>query len=91
MLAQIGFTKEKDLPNLPLLTNLATNDDNRAAAAMLSTAAVIGRGLAFPPGVPQSLIKPLRAAFWNTVSDPAFKADAKKRRLPVIPIKGADL
>lgn len=91
MLAQIGFTKEKDLPNLPLLTNLATNDDNRAAAAMLSTAAVTGRGLAFPPGVPQSLIKPLRAAFWNTVSDPAFKADAKKRRLPVIPIKGADL
>ena len=59
---------------------------------MLSTAAVIGRGLAFPPGVPHSpLIKPLRAAFWNTVSDPAFKADAKKRRLPVIPIKGADL
>ena len=90
-LAQIGFTKEKELPNLPLLTDLATNDNDRAAAAMLSTAAVIGRGLAFPPGVPQYLIKPLRAAFWNTVSDTAFKADAKKRRLPVIPIRGADL
>ncbi|MDA0652788.1 MAG: tripartite tricarboxylate transporter substrate-binding protein [Proteobacteria bacterium] len=91
MLAQIGFTKEKELPNLPLLTELATNDDDRAAAAMLSTAAVIGRGLALPPGVPQSLINPLRTAFWNTVSDPAFKVDAERWNLPVIPIKGADL
>jgi hypothetical protein len=36
-------------------------------------------------------VGPLRTAFWNTVTDPAFKADAKKRKLPVIPIKGADL
>ena len=91
MLAQVGFTKEKDLPNLPLLTDLATNADDRAAAAMLSTAAIIGRGLALPPGVPQSLVEPLRTAFWNTVTDPDFKKEAAKRRLPVIPIKGADL
>ncbi len=58
---------------------------------MLSTAAVIGRGLALPPGVPKYLVAALRTAFWNTVTDPGFKADAKKRRLPVVPIKGADL
>lgn len=90
-LVQIGFVKESDLPNLPLLTDLATQDDDKAAAAMLSTASVIGRGLALPPGVPQYLIEPLRTAFWNTVTDADFKADAKKRRLPVIPINGADL
>jgi tripartite-type tricarboxylate transporter receptor subunit TctC len=91
MLAQVGFTKEKDLQNLPLLHELATNDDDKAAAAMLSTASIIGRGLVFPPGVPSSLIEPMRTAFWNTVNDPAFRADAKKRNLPVIPIKGAEL
>lgn len=90
-LAQIGFTKEKDLPDLPLLHELATNDDDRAAAAMLSTASIIGRGLAMPPGVPANLIEPLRAAFWATVNDSAFKAEAAKGKLPVIPIKGAVL
>jgi tripartite-type tricarboxylate transporter receptor subunit TctC len=88
---QTGFTREPDLPDIPLLTELATNPDDKAAAAMMSTAAIIGRGLSFPPGVPANLVAPLRAAFWDTISDPAFKAAAKKRRLPVIPIKGAEL
>jgi tripartite-type tricarboxylate transporter receptor subunit TctC len=90
-LAQVGFTREPDLPDLPLLTELAKNADDRAAAAMLSTASVIGRGLALPPGVPARLVEPLRTAFWATVNDPAFKSDAKKRKLPVIPIAGAKL
>ena len=90
-LAQVGFNREPDLPNLPLLTELAKNKDDKAAAAMLSTASVIGRGLALPPGAPARLVGPLRAAFWATVQDPAFQADAKKRKLPVIPIKGAEL
>ena len=90
-LTQVGFTREPDLPDLPLLTELAKNADDKAAAAMLSTASIIGRGLAVPPGVPQGLIEPLRAAFWATVNDPVFKADAAKSKLPVIPIKGAEL
>jgi tripartite-type tricarboxylate transporter receptor subunit TctC len=58
---------------------------------MLSTAAVIGRGLAFPPGAPDALVEPMRQAFWATVQDPAFKADAEKRKLPVLPTQGAEL
>jgi hypothetical protein len=90
-LAQIGYHKEPDLPDLPLLTELATNDDDRAAAAMLSTQSVIGRGLAMPPGVPNHLTQALRTAFWNTVTDKAFRADAQKRKLPVVPIKGEEI
>ncbi len=88
MLLQVGFTREPDLPNVPLLTDLTTNADDKAQAAMLSTASVIGRGLAFPPGVPRKLIGPIRAAFWATVTDPKFVAEANKRGLPVIPLKG---
>jgi tripartite-type tricarboxylate transporter receptor subunit TctC len=90
-LLQVGFNKEPDLPNLPLLTDLATTPDDRAASAMLSTASIIGRGLALPPGVPKNLVEPLRTAFAATVVDPKFLASAKKRKLPVIPIKGAVL
>ncbi len=90
-LAQIGFIKEKDLPNLPLLHEMAKTPDDRAAAEMLSTASIIGRGLAVPPGLPNNLLAPLRTAFADTVADPKFQADATKRKLPVIPIGGAEL
>ncbi len=91
ILTQVGFEREPDLPNVPLLSELAKGADDKAVAAMLSTAAVIGRGLAFPPGVPNKLIKPVRAAFWATVTDPVFVADAKKRLLPVTPLTGVDI
>jgi len=87
-LAQVGNTKEPDLPNLPLLTDLAKTADDKAAAAMLSTAAVIGRGLAYPPGVSAKQIKVMRTAFWNTVTSSKFTKDAKSKRLPVTPLKG---
>jgi len=90
-LTQVGYVKEPDLPNLPLLTDLAQSADDKAAAAMLSTAAVIGRGLAYPPGVSSSKIKSMRKGFWNTVNSATFRADAKSKRLPVTPIKGADI
>jgi len=58
---------------------------------MLSTASIIGRGLALPPGAPNAVVEPLRTAFWTTVEDPTFKAEAQRRKLPVVPIKGAEL
>ena len=44
-----------------------------------------------PPGTPQELIDPLRAAFWKTVNSPAFIADAKKSKLPLSQMKGAEI
>ncbi|NKB22053.1 MAG: hypothetical protein GKS01_16315 [Alphaproteobacteria bacterium] len=90
-LVQVGYNKEPDLPNLPLLTDLAKSPDDKAAAAMLSTAAVIGRGLAFPPGAPTGLVKPMQDAFWKMVTSSTFKADAKKRGLPVTPLRGPEI
>ncbi len=87
-LVQVGFTRAPDAADIPLLTDLVKTPDDKAAAAMLSTASIIGRGLAFPPGVPRYLIKPMQDAFWATVTDAVFKADAKKRGLPVTPLRG---
>ncbi len=90
-LVQVGYTKEPDLPNMPLLTELATNPDDKAAAAMLSTAAVIGRGLAFPPGVSSGLVQPLRDAFMKMATSASFKKDAEGRGLPVTPMTGPEI
>lgn len=90
-LFQSGNTREPELPGVPLLTELARTHDDKAAASLLASSSVIGRGFAFPPGVPKHLIDAVRTAFWNTMNDPAFKQDAEKHRLPWSPMKGADI
>lgn len=79
---QIGTTKEKDLPNVPMLADLVSGDDKKIVNFM-ATMGPIGRGLAVPPGVPKDRIDFLRAAFAKTVADPNFAADAEKRKLRV--------
>lgn len=91
LLAQVGFEREPDLPNVPLLTELAQSKDDKAAAAMLSTASIIGRGLVLPPGAPKWLVQPLRDAFWKGVNTEAFKKEVIKRRLDHAPLKGGHI
>ena len=90
-LIQNGFQREKGIPNVPLIYDLAKTEDDKQITRFMSTAGLIGRGLAFPPGVPKHLIGPMREIFWKTVNTPALKADAKKRRLPLNQKTGADI
>jgi tripartite-type tricarboxylate transporter receptor subunit TctC len=88
---QSGFKRSPDLPNVPLIGELAKGANNKAAADLIATSSLIGRGLVLPPGAPQELIAPLRAAFWKTVNSAEFIADAKKSKLPLSQMKGADI
>jgi tripartite-type tricarboxylate transporter receptor subunit TctC len=88
---QSGFKRAADLPNIPLIRDLAKGPNAKAAADLIATSSLIGRGLVLPPGAPQELVEPLRAAFWKTVNSPEFIADAKKSKLPLLQMKGADI
>lgn len=88
---QSGFKRSPDLPNIPLISELAKGANNKAAADLIATSSLIGRGLVLPPGAPQELVAPLRAAFWKTVNSPEFIADAKKSKLPLSQMKGEDI
>jgi len=88
---QSGFKRSPDLPNIPLIGELAKGANNKAAADLIATSSLIGRGLVLPPGAPQELVAPLRAAFWKTVNSAEFMADAKKSKLPLSQMKGADI
>jgi len=90
-LLQSGFERSPDLPDVPLIGELAKGADAKAAADLIATAALIGRGLALPPGAPKKLVEPLRAAFWKTVTSAEFMADATKSKLPLSQMKGADI
>jgi tripartite-type tricarboxylate transporter receptor subunit TctC len=51
----------------------------------------LGRPIVAPPGVPADRIKILRDAFDKAIAEPAFLAEAEKRRLEIDPTKWDEL
>jgi hypothetical protein len=91
IIVQIGLKKAGDLPNVPLLMDLATNEQDRAALKLLSSGTAIGRPLYTTPGVPAERVAALRRAFDATMTDKQFLADAKKMDLDLNPMNGEEL
>lgn len=91
ILVQIGLTKDKELPEVPLLMDLATAPDDRAALKLLSAPTAIGRPIFTTPGVPAERVEALRAAFNATMKDPAFLATAAKANMDLNPVSGEEL
>ena len=91
IIAQVGLTRAPDLPDVPLITDLATNEEDRAALRLLSAPATVGRPYFTTPGVPAERVKALREAFSAMEKDAAFLEDAKKLGLEINPVSGEDL
>ena len=90
-IVQSGFRRDPDLSDIPLISELVEGADSKAAADLIATSSLIGRSLVMLPGAPKELVEPLREAFWKAVNDPAFMADAKKTKLPLSQLKGAEI
>ena len=91
ILVQIGLRKASDLPNVPLLMDVAGNDLDREAMRLLSAPTTIGRPFFAPPNVPADRVKALRAAFDAMVKDKAFLDEAQKLNLDIDPVSGEEL
>ncbi len=90
-IVQVGLAKEPDLPNVPLLRELARTEQERQVLDFMSLAVSIGRPVATTPGVPAERVAALRKAFDETLRDPAFIADAAKERLEIRAMGGKEL
>ena len=91
VLVQIGLRRSKELADVPLLTELASNEEDKAALRILSASSAIGRPLFTTPGVPAERVKALRDAFDATMKDSEFIEAAKQQGLDLDPVGGADL
>lgn len=87
-IVQIGFEKEKELPDVPMFSEVVKTETDRQIVNFMASLGPIGRGLAVPPGVPADRTKALRVAFSKMVADPEFVAEAKKRRVRVNALSG---
>lgn len=81
----------KDLPNVPRVRDMARNEVERQIVAFLQIGAQVGHGFYVSPNVPKARVAALRAAFDATMKDPAYLAEARKRKLVVDPVSGKDL
>jgi tripartite-type tricarboxylate transporter receptor subunit TctC len=87
---QLAAQKLDELPNVPLITEVTDDPDQRTALALIVSRQTMARPYVVPPGVPAERVRALRAAFDATLQDPAFLADAKKQDLEVRPVSGLE-
>jgi hypothetical protein len=91
ILFQVGPQREPDLPDPPLLTELAQNEEQKQILEVISGDAAVGRPILTAPGVPPARVQALRKAFNDTMRDPAFLEAAKKANMSYNPMGGEEL
>ena len=90
-LMQMRLFKHPDLPDVPLMIDLAGSPDVRKIFELISITGEIGRPFLTGPGVPADRVTVLRRAFDDTMQDPEFLADAVNVTTEISPIKGQEL
>ena len=75
---------------MPLMTELAKNDDDRKVLEFLSADTEITRAFVTTPDVPPERVEALRRAFDATMKDPQFLAEAAKTAMDISATRGED-
>jgi tripartite-type tricarboxylate transporter receptor subunit TctC len=95
ILVQGGMTRDEKLPDVPtiheVMDKYQTPDGGRRLVKVMLAAEEFFRPHYGPPGIPPERVKILREAYMKTMNDPAFLAEAKKRRLEINPTSGNEI
>jgi tripartite-type tricarboxylate transporter receptor subunit TctC len=91
VLAQLALNKHPDLPDVPLILDLAKTPEQKQILTLVFARQALGRPYLAPPGVPKDRVEALRKAFMDTMQDKDFLADADKGKLEITPISGENV
>jgi tripartite-type tricarboxylate transporter receptor subunit TctC len=91
ILMQLALTKHPELPDVPLVVDLAKSDEQRRILRIIFARQVMGRPFLAPPNVPQDRVAALRKAFADTMQDKDFLAEAQKIDLEINPVSGEEV
>jgi tripartite-type tricarboxylate transporter receptor subunit TctC len=90
-IAQIGFRKAWDLPDVPLVRDQAKNREDQQVLDLAAASAPFGRSVIVPPNYPPHLLAALRTAFNETMKDKEFLETAKQRNIEIDPSPGEEI
>jgi len=91
ILVQLALSKHPDLPDVPLIIDLAKTDEERQILKLIFARQVMGRPFLAPPALPKDRAEALRRAFDATMKDPEFLADATRTQLEITPVPGEEV
>ena len=91
MLFQMGLRKHKDLPDVPLVIDLAETEELKRLLKIQFTAFELGRPIFAAEGVPADRIAILRKAFDDSMKDKELMLEAEKSDQEVNPMSGAEM
>ncbi len=91
IIAQYGFVRHRDLPDVPTMLELARGDADVRALKLVFARQEYGRPYFLPPGVPAERLQLLRRAFDACMEDPTLLADAEKLQLEIDPMTGEEV
>jgi tripartite-type tricarboxylate transporter receptor subunit TctC len=82
-LAQSGVAKIPQIPDVPMVSDFATNPLDKQTFQLLDMRTALGRPYFAPPEVPADRLAALRDAFDKTMKDPAYLAETKQAKQDV--------
>ena len=80
---QAGLKADERIAEVPLITDLARNEEEKQALTLFFQRSLVGRPFVAPPGVPPARVEALRTAFEAALKSPALIAEAKQAGLNV--------
>jgi tripartite-type tricarboxylate transporter receptor subunit TctC len=91
IIVQYALKAHPELPDVPVVVDLAKTDEQRAILRAVMNATEVGTSFMTSPGVPSDRVAALRKAFDETMKDPDFIAEAERLKLTVNPLTGEAL
>ncbi|HUF41626.1 MAG TPA: tripartite tricarboxylate transporter substrate-binding protein [Verrucomicrobiae bacterium] len=95
ILLQTGRKRDPRMADVPTIHELMSEykapEGTRSLVTAVLASGDIGRPFMAPPAIPAERLKLLREGFQKTMSDPAFLADVKTRKLEADPENGEQL
>lgn len=85
---QLSTAKHPELPDVPLVMDLAKSDDDKRLLNLIFARQELGRPYVAPPNVPAERVEALRAAFMAAMKDPEFLKEAAEADLEITPVSG---
>ena len=90
-LAQFALVKSADMPNVPLVTDLARNERELRAIEFFAADSVLAWPLVAPPELPEERLVELRAAFDAMMQDAGLRSEAAAQGLDVEAVSGTEI
>jgi tripartite-type tricarboxylate transporter receptor subunit TctC len=88
---QYGLRKQPELPDVPLVIDLARNEQQLHAMKLMFARSDYGRPFFLPPDVPAERVAAMRQAFDETMNDREFRTEAERLQLEVQPMSGLEM